>query len=313
VTRKSGKLIALAAAASLGLSACTIPMALSQASATLGGSQYLQVHFKVAFAGSGASVVQEEKVLKGLSFNLNEESANGAPLSHALNKVNQSLVVWNGSQRLMTIVDHKSNLYVNVNVPAIGHLSNAKIPGQELTAVNLILGNRWIEFPFTLIYQYAKKSTHFSLKRSSWASAEILVTNALVAALASGQTTTVAHGFTEAGTLASLVKTLEAIVPAAGATTLPTANVNGTYNVAVTMAGAQATSATASITAPSPPNGNATLTVAATFAHQDVRVSTPTYPLVITPALIKQLTSISAGSNGGGIFNVFGVSTVSAG
>jgi hypothetical protein len=300
----------LAGVASLGLSACSIPMALSQASATLGGSQYLQVHFKVAFTGSGANAVQEEKVLKGLTFNLNEESTNGAPLSHALNKVNTSLVVWNGPQRLMTIVDHKSNLYVNVNVnvnvPAIGRLSNAKLPGQELTAVNLIVGNRWIEFPFDVISQYAKESTHLSLKRSTFASAEILVTNALVAALASGQTTTVAHGFTEAGTLASLVKTLEAIVPAAGATTLPTATAKGTYTVAVTMAGPQATSASASITAPNPPNGNATLTVAATFVHQGVRVSTPTYPLVITPALIKQVMSISAGSNGGGILSVVG-------
>lgn len=294
MTRRTTKMMTLAAAAALGLSACTIPVALSQTTNTLGGSAYLQVHFKVAIAHGGASAAAEAKLLEGLTFDVNVASVNGAPIARALNKLNQELIVWNGSQRVATVIDHKSNLYVNVNIAALAHLPGVAIPANALTTTNLLLGNRWIEIPFDLIAHDAATSRHLTITRSTAVSTELRAVNALVAVLANMPTTTTATGFEQSGTLASLDKALATLVPSTSTSTTP---VPGTYKIAVTMAGTSATSAVATVVTPNGTAGDARVTMTATFAHQSVHVSTPTYPLVITPALIKKF----GGTNGGGV------------
>jgi hypothetical protein len=288
----------LAAVASLGLSACSIPMALSEAQTTFGGSQFLQVHLTASLASADPASAHFATALQHLTFDLNEQSLSGLPIKSSLNRVNQDLVISNGTSRVATILEHKSNVYFNINFAALSHVPGMTVSASTLASINLLLGERWIELPFPLIAQYAHSSAGLNLTRSSISSSENQLLNALVSVLAGGTATTTTQGYSETGSMATLVDALAAGLKSWGSKLTPTTKVLGTYTVSVTMSGTQATGAAVKVVTPIAKYGNAIVNVFATFAHQAVAVETPTYPLVITPTLIKQL-----GSGGGGFLS----------
>lgn len=280
----------LAAVASIGLSACSIPAALSVAQNTYGGSQYLQVHFTATLTSTDPALAHYATALQHLTFELNEQSLAGLPIKSSLNQVNQNLVVLHGTSRVATILENKSNVYFNVNFTALSQVPGMTTSASTLTTLNLLLGERWIELPFPLIAQYAHSSAGITLTRSAFSNGENLLLNALVSILAGGTTTPTSSGFSESGSTAKLVSALAQGLKTLGLSSVTATKAPGTYTASVTMSGSIATGAHFTVVTPIVKHGNAIVRVNAAFAHQAVTVTTPASPLVITPALIKQLS-----------------------
>lgn len=298
MTRRSVKTTAMVTVAALGLSACTIPAALSETRATLGGNQYFQDHLEVRLTDATPGSAKLIKVLQALTFEINEQSTTGKPIENSINAVDQELVVMDGQQKVLTLVDVKSNLYLKVNFAALATVPGLSVSSTaaELAALNVLLGSRWIEVPFSLTSKYASTSLHTKLTQSTVATDENLLTNVVVSLLASDPATTATNTTTVTGSLASLESTLEAILPKTGTSKIPVSATPGTYSVTVKTAESRATGANVVVTVPNGTYGNIIVTAVATFAHQGVKVSAPANPLVITPALIKEF-----GTNGGGL------------
>jgi hypothetical protein len=298
VTRRSVKTAAMVAVAALGLSACTIPSALSETRATLGGDQYLQVHFQVRLKDATPGSAKLIKVLQALTFEMNEQSTTGKPIENSINAVDQELVVVDGQQKVLTLVDVKSNLYLKVNFASLTSVPGLSVgsAAAELAALNVLLGSRWIEVPFSLTSQYSSTSLHTKLTQSTVATDENLLTNVVVSLLASGSATTAKNTTTVTGSLASLESILKAFLPKTGTSGITVPTTPGTYSVTVKSAETRATVANVVVTVPNATYGNIIVTAVASFAHQGVKVGAPANPLVITPALIKQFGFGSASS-----------------
>ncbi|MDE3094046.1 MAG: hypothetical protein KGL23_08175 [Acidobacteriota bacterium] len=298
---RKAKLMAIVAGASLGLSACSVPVALSDTNATLGASQFLQVHLTANLFAHGASAAKVIKVLKKLSFDMNYQSANGAPLGTALNSARSELIISNATERVATIVDVNSNEYLNVNIPSLAHIPGLGLSATKLAPVNLLLGGRWIEFPHSLLAKYETSTLHLKPTAALAAKNEIQVVDALVSFLAKQPTTTTATGYTQTGTLASLVNALTPLLKSTVATPITTTAAKGSYKLALTMSGNVATAASLAVTTPNGKYGDATLTLTGTFARDNVPVTTPSNALVITNSLIKQLSGGASGLLGGSL------------
>ncbi len=287
---RKGKLMAIVAGASLGLSACSVPVALSDTSATLGGSQFLQVHLTANLFARGASAAKVIKVLKKLNFDVNYQSTTGGPLATSLGSARQEIIVSNGSERVLTIVDVNSNEYLNVNVASLARIPGLGLTAAKLAPINLIVGSRWFEFPYSLVAKYETSTLHMKPTRTFTAKNDVMVVNAVVSFFARQPSTTTANGFTQTGTLASLENALAPLLKTTIKLPTTTAMPTGTYKLAVTMNGSVATAAQIALTVPNGKYGNGTLTLKGTFAHANVPVSVPSGALVVTNSLIKQLS-----------------------
>lgn len=298
---RKGKLMAIVAGASLGLSACSVPVALSDTSATLGASQFLQVHLSANLFARGASAAKVIKVLKKLNYEIDYQSATGAPLATSLNSARSQVIVYTGTERVLTIVNVNSNEYLNVNVAALARIPGLNLTPAKLAPINLILGGRWFEFPYSLVAKYETSTLHIKPTRTLAAQNDIKVVNALVAFFANQPTTTTADGFAQTGTLANLERALVPLLKSVVKTPLPTTAPSGTYKLSVKMNGSVATAATIAVTAPNGKYGNGTLTLSATFAQANVPVSTPSGALVVTNKLLTQLSGSGSGLLGGSL------------
>lgn len=301
---RNTKLVAMVAVASLGLSACSIPVALSDTSATLGASQYLQVHLAANLFAKGPSLAKVIKVLKQLRYDVNYESSTSAPLASSLSTAKSEVVVSNGAQRVLTIVNVRSNEFLNVNISSLANISGLGLTAAKLAPINLIFGSRWFEFPHSLVAHYEASTLHVKSTQVSTAKDDIMLIDAIVTFFAHQPTTTTTSGFTQTGTFASLQNALATIVKSATTSTMPiTKKAPGNYELTVTMNGSVATDAKLAMTTPDGKYGNGTLTLSASFAHQNVKVSAPSNALVITKNFINQLGIKQLGSNGGGILS----------
>jgi len=307
---RNGKMMAVVAAASLGLSACSVPVALSDTNATLGASQYLQVHLSANLFVRNPSLAKVIKIIKPLTFDINYQGTTSAPLASSLNTAKSEIVVFNGTQKVLTIVNVHSNEYLNVNISSLANIQGLGLTAAKLAPVNLILGSRWFEFPHSLITKYESSTLHIKASKNSTAVNDVMLVDALVTFFANQPTTTTSTGFTQTGTFASLQKALAAIVKSA--TTSPSTvtalkTAPGTYKLAVTMNGSVATAAKLAITTPDGKYGDGTLTLNATFAQQSLNIATPSNALVITPAFLSQIAALGStkisGTNGGGILS----------
>ena len=299
--RRSWKVVTLSAVASVGLSACSIPAALSVAQKTYGASPYLQVHFSAALTSTDPALAHYTAALQHLTFDLNEQSLAGLPIKSSLNQVNQSLVVMHGATRVATILENKSNIYFNVNFTALSQVPGMTSSTTTLATLNLLLGERWIELPYSLVAQYAHTSLGLNLTRSTIPNGENLLASALANIMARGTATPVAGGYSESGSVAKFLSSLSTELKALGLRPASSTKAAGTYTVSVTMSGSVATGAHLTVVTPVKKYGNAVVRVSATFAHQALAVRTPTSPLVITPAFIKQLGSSGSSLLGGAL------------
>ena len=285
--RRSLKVATLVVVASLGLTACAVPAALSQSTTLLGGSDYLQVHATLSPSGTGVSA-QERAAFAALSFDVNEMATGTTTLEHSLNTANQELIIrWN-SQPMATLIDHRGNMYVDLDFTLLAkllRLAGSPVPASEVSAINLLFGGRWIELPFSVVHWLFRTYEHRNLTRADIPAGETTFVNDIVTIFAGSKVTTTPHGDTSQGSLASLAALISGIDPSlvSGGS-----SAKGTYSA--TLDTTNASNVTFSFSEVEPVTGGTQkLAVTGRLTHQPVRVSTPSASLVLTQKIILQL------------------------
>ena len=280
-------------AASLGLSACAAKATIGDAVSSLGSSPDLQIHLTASVAGTGTT--QAQQVLSKLSIDLNYSNPTGAALSQSNGKADGEVIVNAGGDQLGDVRVVGGNAYAEVNLNALTNIPSVNVSPSQIAAAQLLFGGRWFEAPSSLLNAYAAKSAQVQASATKDRAVEKKILDDLAGVIDNGPYTTLSGGgYSQTGTLESIVKAvLPTIQSLTGSTTSPGA-VKGTYTIEVTTSGSTATGASVSITAPNGSLGDVTVQVTATIAHNSDAVVAPTGATIITPALLKGLTSQAA-------------------
>lgn len=285
-----------AVAASLALASCGVSASLDQAVSSLGASPTLQIHLTASASGSQST--QAEKILGALSFDLNYSSPSGSPLSQVQGNANADIIVNAGSQQLVDLRSVANNVYVLLNVSALSNIPSLNVSPTEISALQLLLGGGWFEFPASLIAQYAPAAPS-SATKEKYQAAELKAVSVLTSVIeAAPYTTLPSGGYAQTGSLESIVKAELPIIDSLTGKTSDVTSVKGTYNVTLTMSGASASGGSIGITAPNGTNGDQTVTLNATVAHASSDIVAPTNPTIMTAAFLKSILS-GMSSNGG--------------
>ena len=283
--------------ASLGLASCGAQASIDQAVSSLGSSPDLQLHFTGSASGPDASQVQG--VLNVLSLDMNYSNPSGAALSQSGGTANAEILINAGSQTLADVRVVDSNLYVLVNVSAVANIPGVSLPASQVTTLQLILGGRWFELPKSLITSIAPAPTATSTAQTTKdVAAERAIFDNLSNLIASTPYTTSPNGgYSQTGTLASVMEAILPTIETLSPSTLPSTTVNGTYTLTVTAPGATATGGSITVTAPSrvAGQGNDTIGLNVTAAHASVDIVAPTGATIITPSLFKSLLAQAGG------------------
>jgi outer membrane murein-binding lipoprotein Lpp len=283
--------------AALGLSACGTAATsdtINSAVSSLSSSQYLQVHFTATASGAGSAEAQP--YLKLLSFDVNYVNPTGAAISQATTP-NAEMTFNVGSQALLDLREINGVAYVEINVPALSSIPSANIPASDLAAAQLLIGGRWFEltkgFVKTELKSLVPTSTTLSPAQESkdQATSKKLI-SALTNLIDTGNSTALANGngYSETGSLASVVNALYPTLTSIDPTMSKPADVKGTYDLTLTTSGSTATGGSLTITVPGS-TGDQSVGLQATVTHNNDPIVTPTDATVVTPALIKGLLS----------------------
>jgi hypothetical protein len=273
--------------ASLTLAACGATATLNSAISSVSASQYLQVHFTASI--SGADSQKAEPILSTLSYDVIESSTSGQSLAQSTGHVNAEIDVNVGSQALATVRVVGTNFYFEVNAQALASLPSVNLPSQTIAAIELLLDNRWFEVPASLIAANEPTPPTKAQTAKYQAIVQQIITDLTGVIEANNYTTLPGGGFSQTGTLQSIVTAVLPTVEKLDSSTPNPGKVPGTYTVAIKMSGSNATGASISITAPNGSLGNSTVEIDATIAHAAIAVSAPTDATTITPAIIAQL------------------------
>lgn len=287
-------LVVGAVAASLALASCGVTASLDQAVSSLGSSPNLQIHLTASASGTGA--VKAEKILNTLSFDASYSSPSGTALSASQGNVNADFVVNVGSQQLLDLRSIDNNAYLFINATTLSRLPGAHVSSTQSMALQLLVGDRWFEFPKSLLEQYAAQNSAASpsaaTKQKDQAAVRDAV-NVLIGVIEAAPYTTVpGGGYAQTGSLESIVRAELPILNGLTGQTSQISNVKGTYAVTLMMSGSSATGGSIAITAPNDTSGNQTITLNATVAHANDVITPPANVTIMTSTL---LTSIMAG------------------
>jgi hypothetical protein len=273
--------------ASLTLAACGATASLNSAISSVSASQYLQVHFTASI--SGADSQKAEPIISALSYDVIESSTSGQALSQSTGQVNTEIDVNAGTQALASIRIIGTNLYFEVNAQVLSSLPGVNLPSQTLAAIELLLDNRWFEVPASLIAASEPTQPTKAQTAKEQAIVQQIVNDLTGVIEANNYTTLPGGGFSQTGTLQSIVTAVLPAVEKLDGNTPNPGKVPGTYTVAIKMSGSTATGASISVTAPNGSLGNSTVEIDATIAHAATIVSAPADATTITPAIIAQL------------------------
>jgi hypothetical protein len=276
--------------ASLTLAACGSSASLKSAISSVGASQYLEVHVSATYAGPNSQKV--ESILSGISYDVSYASTSGQPISQSVGHTDEEVVINVGGQPVLTARTIGTDIYLEVNPQALSSIPDLGVSSQTLAAIDLIFANRWFEVPFSLITSLAKSEA--KVPSTTQVSKERAIAGELIDALTAQiegttYTTLPGGGFSQTGTLASIVQALLPGVEKLEGKTLPVHKVPGTYKISVTMSGSTATGGSLEVTAPDGNSGNATVGLDVTVAHNSVSIIAPTGATMVTPSLIAQL------------------------
>ena len=276
---------------SLALASCGVTASLNQAVSSLGASSTLQIHLTAS--ASGTQSAQTEKILNLLSFDLNYSSPSGSPLSQVKGNANADVIVNVGSQQLVDLRSVGSNVYALVNMSALSSIPSINVSPTEISALQLLLGGRWFEFPASLLAQYATQNgavAPSSATKMKYKAAELKAINVLTAVIEAAPYTTLPNGgYEQTGTLESLLKAELPVINGLSGTTTQLSNVKGTYSITMAMSGSSVTGGSIGITAPNGTSGNQTVTLNATVAHASDDIVAPTNVTVISASFLKSL------------------------
>ena len=280
--------IAGVVAASLGLSACGATASLNDAVTSLGSSPYLQVHLSAAAAGPGTT--QAQQMLSALSVDLSYQNPTGASLASSQGAANAELIVNAGGAALIDVREVASNVYVMLNLSALSNVPDESLSPTETSALELLFGGRWFELPASLINSYVPQGAAATATAAKERALGSKIIDDLTTLISDTSYTTLASGgYSQTGTLASVVKAVWPTIAAADGDLTTPSDVPGTYAVTITTSGSSTTGGSVAITAPGATGVDETVTLNATVAHASDDIAAPTGATVITPALLKGL------------------------
>jgi len=283
--------------ASLGLASCGAQASIDQAVTSLGASPYLQLHFTGVASGPGTA--QAQSALSVLSIDMNFSNPSPAPLSQSGGTANAEIVVKAGPQTLADVRLIDSNLYVLLNISAAANVPGVTLPATEVTALQLLMGGRWFELPKSLLDSVTTTTTPTqATQAANDAAAARTIFDDLSKLIAATPYTTLPNGgYSQTGTLQSVVNAVLPTVQSLSGSTITTKSVQGTYTLNVTTSGATATGGSINVTAPSAVSGqgNDTVGLTVTAAHQSLSIDAPPTPTIITQSLIQGLLSQAGG------------------
>ena len=275
-------------AASLGLSACGATASLNDAVSSLGASPYLQVHLSGNAAGPDSTAAQQ--VLGALSVDLSYANPTGASLADSQGTANAEIIVNAGGAALVDIRVVDSNVYAMFNVSALSNIPDETLPATETAELQLLFGGRWFEAPASLLNSYVPNSAAATATATKERALGTKLIDDLTSLISDTSYTTLASGgYSQSGTLDSVVKAVWPTIAAADNSLTMPSTVPGTYAITVTTSGNTATGGSIAITAPDGTAGNQTVSLAATAAHASDPIVAPTGATIITPALLKGL------------------------
>jgi hypothetical protein len=286
---------AVVVGASVGLTACSGPPTVTSIKAfiaSFGAHQYTQVQLNAAFSGAGASKV--EKILKEFSLGVRVANPTGGTISQGRGTNSSEVLVDAGSATLLDLRQVGGNLYAKANLNALSGIPGVNIPPSELAGLDLFIGNRWFEFPKSLLNKFvpAGKTPADQHSEASVRALQAKLIDGIATLLAKSPYKKVPNGYQESGTILQFVR---AIVPAIRSVdpkaTTPT-HARGTYKVTLTSKGSGVTGLTISVTAPNG-TGNATGTVNATVSHDSVTIPVPSGATVISQSLLNELKGLA--------------------
>lgn len=293
-------LILGAVMASLGLSACSsgTKATIDQSVASLGAQADLQVHFTASVSGSG--VAEAQRVLQVVSMDTRYVNPSGGPLSQANGMDNAEILLNVGAKSLLDVRVINGNAYLYADLTAINSIPGIPLTGKdqtELAAVQLFLGGKWFEVPAQLVNTVLPTSAAAKAQAAKDQAIVRTILDALTNLIDEGPATSLASGgYSETGTLESVLQALEPTIASVDPSASTTGPVPGSYTLTLTNSGSAATGGSISITAPQGNGtpGNATVSLSATVTHDDDPIAVPPDVTVITPALIQQLEGSSS-------------------
>jgi hypothetical protein len=276
--------------ASLGLSACGATATIHSAVSSLGSSPDVQVHVTGTVSGTGTA--QAQQILSAMSIDMEYSNPNGGALSQAGSAVSSEIVVNVGTQTLADVREVSGNVYLLINVNTLSSIPTVTLPSSEMSALQLVLGGRWFELPKSFIDSYVPaKSTSTAATAKDQAAAK-KVFDALSKLINTTPYTTLPNGgFSQTGSLESVVTAVLPTIQSLAGTTVHPSNVKGNYTITLTMSGATATGGSITITAPNGTQGNASVGLQATVTHNNDGIVAPSGATIITKSLLKGLLS----------------------
>ncbi|MHB1251556.1 MAG: hypothetical protein ACYC0I_05435 [Acidimicrobiales bacterium] len=287
-----------AVSSSLILAACGVSATINQAISSVGASSNLQVQLSASASGVGASASKAESILNALTVNMNYASTTGAAIDQSTGHVNSEITVNNKSQTIFDVRQIDSNVFVRFDVNAYASLPSVSLSSQQAATLQLVIGDRWFEFTAASLASYLPTTTISAAQTSKAQAAERAMLDALSSLIESSPYTTLANGgYSQTGSLASVVKAVQPALEKYLGKTFTPSNVKGSYTVGITMSGASATGASLAITVPNGVNGNGAVDVHAAISHNNDPVVTPSGATIITKAMLTQLIAEAQGSS----------------
>jgi hypothetical protein len=276
------------AAAALGLSACGATASLNGAVASLGSSPDLQVH--VTMSASGAGTASAQPVLNALSLDVDYANPSDSALSQSGGKANVEMIVNAGGAPFVDVREVDNALYLEVNVNALSNIPSVHLSASDLAAAQLLLGGRWFEVPTSLLTSSFPETSTIKANAAKEQVAAKKIADALEKLIDTTPSTTLAGGgYSQTGTLASVVKAVLPAIQSLSGSTGTVSSVKGTYQLTLTTSGATATGTSVTITAPNGTQGNASVTLTATIAHASDSIAAPANPTVVTRSMLEGL------------------------
>ncbi|MHB1209344.1 MAG: hypothetical protein ACYC1I_06510 [Acidimicrobiales bacterium] len=280
---------------SLVLAACGVSATIDQAISSVGASPNLQVQLTASATGTGAS--SAESILNALTVDMNYASTTGGPIDQSTGHVNSEITINNKSQTVFDVRQIDANVYMRIDVNAYASLPTVTLSTQQLTDLQLAIGDRWFELTPASLASNVPTSTISPAQASKVRIAERAALDALSALVGSNPYTTLPDGgYSQTGTLDSVVKAVQPAIESYLGKPFTPSNVKGNYTIGITMSGASATGGSITLTVPNGINGNGTIDVHAAITHDNEPIATPSGATIVTKTMLSQLIAQAQGT-----------------
>jgi hypothetical protein len=241
-------------------------------------------------SASGAGTASAQPALSALSLDVDYANPSDSALSQSGGKANVEMIVNAGGAPFVDVREVDNALYLEVNVNALSNIPSVHLSASDLAAAQLLLGGRWFEVPTSLLTSSFPETSTIKANAAKEQVAAKKIADALEKLIDTTPSTTLAGGgYSQTGTLASVVKAVLPAIQSLSGSTGTVSSVKGTYQLTLTTSGATATGTSVTITAPNGTQGNASVTLTATIAHASDSIAAPANPTVVTRSMLEGL------------------------